>query len=148
MPSTPYESAVFFVGSLRSGKSACCCSAKPLFLSRGSTLIMKYMTSYCLIRSPCSARDLHSRVHALVYALGNHASTIACLFRKSDALYVLPSDAWSAKSGAMSPALSAVVADECPLEANARKQTMTAVNTFTAHPVMPRVAADRLFGRE
>src|ERR1700730_12866206 len=130
MPSTPYESAVFFVGSLRSGKSACCCSAKPLFLSRGSTLIMKYMTSYCLIRSPCSARDLHSRVHPLVYALGNHASTIACLFRKSDALYVLPSDAGSVKLGAASPPFNCAASDECSLHASATKQIMNTVIAF------------------
>jgi hypothetical protein len=38
---TPSSSAVSFVGSLRSGKSACCYSANAVFSSSGSTLIMK-----------------------------------------------------------------------------------------------------------
>ena len=52
--------------------------------STGSTLAMKYVTSYVLMRSPCSASDLHSIVQPRVKAAGNQASTTACLPLKSD----------------------------------------------------------------
>src|SRR5262249_18034469 len=57
--------------------------ATPAFCSKGSTLIIKYVTWYCLIISPCSASDLHSMVQPRVYALGNHASTTAFFPLKS-----------------------------------------------------------------
>ena len=78
-----------FVGSLSSGKSALCASANallPFSPSIGSTLAMKYVTSYFLIMSPCSASDLHSIVQPRVNAFGNHASTTACLPLKSESL--------------------------------------------------------------
>ena len=69
---------------------------------------MKYVVLNFLIRSPCSASDLHSIVQPCVYALGNHARTTACLPLKSASLYVLPSLACSVKSGAGSPTFSSL----------------------------------------
>src|SRR3954454_2512677 len=95
------------------GKSACsdlANAALPFSPSTGSTLAMKYVTSNLRILSLLSASDLHSTVHPLVNALGNQATTTACLPLKSDSLYVLPSLAGREKSGAGSPTFSSVFA--------------------------------------
>src|ERR1700730_4021053 len=84
--------------------------------------------------SPCSASDLHSSVHPRVYALGNQASTIACLFLKSDTLYVFPFDACNVKSGAILPTFNSGAADRCPLDANATRQIVSIVRALIARP--------------
>src|SRR5882724_4103389 len=84
--------------------------------------------------SPCSASDLHSRVHPRVYALGNQASTIACLFLKSETLYVFPFDACSVKSGAILPTFRSTAADRCPLDARATRQIVSTVTALIAPP--------------
>ena len=116
--STPYASAVFLSGSLRSGKSALCAAAKallPCSPSIGSTLAMKYFTLYFLIMSPCSASDLHSIVQPWVNAFGNHASDdglLALEVRELVGLAVarLKAEIWGLvtdlqlRSGSLSPA--------------------------------------------
>jgi hypothetical protein len=61
------------------GKSAPSDSANSLFFSAVSVLAAKYATSNSRIVSPLSRSDLHSFVQPVVPALGNHASTTACL---------------------------------------------------------------------
>ena len=78
-------------------------------MSIGSVLAMKYATSYWRILSPFIARFLHSTVQPLVKAAGNHATTTAFLPRKSDSLYIFPSEACSEKSGAVSPRRSVML---------------------------------------
>src|SRR6266404_9033498 len=92
--------------------------------------------------SPCSASDLHSSVHPRVYAFGNQASTIACLFLKSETLYVFPFDACSMKSGAVSPTFSSVAADTCPLDPNATTHLASTVRALIAPPNGDRVPAE------
>jgi len=61
------------------GKSAPRDSANSLFFCGVSVLVAKYATSNPRILSPLSRSDLHSFVQPPVNALGNQASTTACL---------------------------------------------------------------------
>src|SRR5580704_9289905 len=100
------------------------------------------MTSNCLIRSPCSASDLHSSVHPRVYALGNQARTMACLPRKSDSLYVFPFDACSEKSGAASPIFRSPAAEGAADHAKPTRPIAAIVRALIAPPdERPPVAA-------
>src|SRR5205823_13116374 len=73
------------------------------------------------------ASDWPSSVQPRVYAFGKQASTIACLFRKSETLYVLPLDAFNAKSDTGSPTFSSVAADTCPIDPNANRHRASIV---------------------